>query len=399
MCCIMYVSIALGQTTIYTTNFGTTLSTFPTGWTKTSSGTGTWTIISTSASSTYAGASASMNATATNGTTGTSALICNPGISTIGYSNITVLWGARATSTFTNAVTFEWSVDGSTWNAVSFTEVAANSTWALANAGVRIALPVGAEGASNLQFRRVYSPITGSGTYRMDDFDVQGTVSGPSIILNTTSFSGAFGYTKVGNSSTSSSFSVSGTSLTGNILLTPPTGFEIRTGANAFSTSAITLTQTAGTVASTTVDVRCTPLTYIKYVGNISCATTGGGTQNVPISGTGGIKSIAAGNWNSGTTWDGGVVPSSAQNVYINAGFPVVVDDGLAECNTIDFDPAGTAGLLSMGAANSVLSVYGDFNLGNATQMVFSSSWPAGAKVRFTGSAPIQSRPSWSSSS
>ncbi len=390
MCFIMFVSITQGQTTIYTTNFGTTSGTFPSGWTKTSTGTGTWIITSTSASSTYAGASASMNATATNGTTGTSALICNPGISTIGYSNITVLWGARATSTFINAVTFEWSVDGTTWNTVSFTEVTANSVWALANGGVRIALPVGAEGAANLQFRRVYTAITGSGTYRMDDFDVQGTISGPSIILNTTSFSGAFGYTKVGNSSTSSSFSVSGNSLTGNILLTPPIGFEIRTGANAFSTSAITLTQAGGTVVSTTVDVRCTPLAYIKYAGSISCATTGGGTQNIPISGTGGIKSVAAGNWSSGTTWDGGVVPTSAQNVYINASFPVVVDNGLAECNTIDFDPVGTAGLLSMGAANSVLSIYGDFNLGNATQMVFSTSWPAGAKVKFTGTAPIQ---------
>ncbi len=392
-----------GETTIYTTNFGTTSGTFPSGWSTATTGTGTWIITSTSASSTYPGYSASMNATATNQTspapTGTATLLCNPGISTVGYTNITVIWGARRTSTFTNAVSFEWSTDGSSWTPVTFTEVTNNGTWALVNGGTRIVLPAGAEGAANLQFRRVYSQITGSGTYRMDDFNVQGTASGPIITVTTTGFSGTFPFTKVGNSSVTSSFSVSAISLTGDLTITPPTGFEIRTGSNAFSAGPVTLTQSGGVVATTTIDARFTPLAYVKYSGSIACSSTGAGTQYVSVSGTGGIRSVAAGNWSAGSTWDGGVVPTSEENVYISSSFPVTIDDGTAECNSIDFDPDGTAGLLVMGSATSVLSVYGDFTLGNTTQMVFSSSWPAGAKIKFTGPAAVQTLRGWNTSS
>ena len=143
---------------------------------------------------------------------------------------------------------------------------------------------------------------------------------------------------------------------------------------------------------------RFTPLSNIKYSGNVTCASTGAGTQNVPVSGTGGIKSVASGNWSSPSTWDGGAVPTSSDNVYINAAFPVIVDDGSAECYSIDFDPAGVSGLLSMGSSGSMLSIYGDFTLGNLTQNVF-SSWPAGAKIKFTGSALVQTLNGWNTGS
>lgn len=392
----LITSTGFGATTIYSTNFGTTSGTFPTGW-STSSGSAAWTIVSTSASTTptYSG---SMNATATNGSTLASAtLTCNPGISTVGYTNITVMYAARRTSTFTNAVTLEWSTDGSTWNALTFTEVTNDGNWAWANSGTRITLPAGAEGASNLRFRRVFTQISGSGTYRMDDFSVEGTASGPTITLTTTGFSGAFGFVKVGNSSSSSSFTVSAISLTDNLVLTPPTGFEIRTGSNSFSTSAINLTPSGGAVSSTTVDVRFTPLSYVAYSGSVSCTSTGAGTQYATVSGTGGIKSVATGNWSSGTTWDGGTAPTSDQNVYISASYPVTIDDGTAVCNSITFDPSGSSGFLVMGSASSVLSVYGDFTLGSTSQTVFGTSWPAGAKVKFTGSA-TQTLSGWSTS-
>jgi large repetitive protein len=99
-------------------------------------------------------------------------------LNTIGYSNITVLWGAYRTTatnnTFTNTPTFEWSTDNATWNAVSYTDVPANSTWALVNGGVRISLPAGAAGASTLYFRWT---IASKNNYRIDDFTVQGCLS------------------------------------------------------------------------------------------------------------------------------------------------------------------------------------------------------------------------------
>ncbi|MDB5283042.1 MAG: Por secretion system C-terminal sorting protein [Bacteroidota bacterium] len=104
-------------------------------------------------------------------------------ISTIGYANITVNWGARNTTHFSDSGSyiqgFYWSADhGTTWNGISYTENANNSTWSLDNGGNSISLPAGASNQSSLQFLWMASIATSSsGTYRIDDFDVTGTVA------------------------------------------------------------------------------------------------------------------------------------------------------------------------------------------------------------------------------
>ncbi|MBK7382176.1 MAG: T9SS type A sorting domain-containing protein [Flavobacteriales bacterium] len=118
----------------------------------------------------------------------------------------------------------------------------------------------------------------------VDDFSLIGTAAA-SIVVDETGFTGAFGNEIVGNSTTSSSFTVSGTNLTNPLLVTPPTGFEIRTGVDPFSTSAIDLG--SGNVAVTTIDVRFTPLAGIAYSDNVVCSSSPATTQNVAVSGTG----------------------------------------------------------------------------------------------------------------
>jgi hypothetical protein len=163
-----------GVFTAYSQNFDGSGS-LPAGWTA-DAGTGTWSLAATSGSNIYSGASGVNNVVVTNGATlATYNLTANASISTVGYTGITVIWGARRTSTFTETVTFAWSTDGSTWNTAAYTEVTGNSTWALINAGTAISLPVGAEGAANLQFRWTITQLNNSGTYRIDDFKVQGT--------------------------------------------------------------------------------------------------------------------------------------------------------------------------------------------------------------------------------
>ncbi len=121
----------------------------------------------------------------------------------------------------------------------------------------------------------------------IDDFSFEGFAAPPTVSVVTTSFTNNFGNVFVGNSSSSSTFSVSGANLTDSIIITPPAGFEIRTGANPFSTSHIALAHTGGTVSSTNIDVRFTPTSAIGFNGNISCASTGAQTQFIPVSGTG----------------------------------------------------------------------------------------------------------------
>ena len=93
------------------------------------------------------------------------------------------------------------------------------------------------------------------------------------------------------NNSTSSeqSYSVSGSFLEGNIVITPPAGFEISTanGASFSPTNPITLTETAGTVSSTTIYVRFVPTAIQAYSGNITHTSSGATQVDVALSGAG----------------------------------------------------------------------------------------------------------------
>jgi hypothetical protein len=105
---------------------------------------------------------------------------------------------------------------------------------------------------------------------------ISGTVTAaPSITLSTNTLSGFS--TMQGSPSSAQTYTVSGANLTADIALTAPTGFEISTdGTNFFDTR--TLTQTSGTVASTTISVRLKGTTAGSPSGNLTHSTMGGVT-------------------------------------------------------------------------------------------------------------------------
>jgi hypothetical protein len=106
-----------------------------------------------------------------------------------------------------------------------------------------------------------------------------------------------FGSVQVYRTSGPQSFLVSGANLTGAVTLNTASGFEIRTGGNAFSTNAIVLTPTGGTLSSTAIDVRFAPVpsnaywdgsgTYADNLVVLTPSGTGTVSQAVALSGTG----------------------------------------------------------------------------------------------------------------
>ena len=99
-----------------------------------------------------------------------------------------------------------------------------------------------------------------------------------------------FGNQALNTPSSEKTYSVSGSYLTGNIIITPPVGFEISTtsgGPYIANPATITLTPTSGTVASTPIYVVFNPALLQAYTGNILHASAGAVNVNVAVSGTG----------------------------------------------------------------------------------------------------------------
>ncbi|NVN95941.1 MAG: T9SS type A sorting domain-containing protein [Bacteroidetes bacterium] len=112
-----------------------------------------------------------------------------------------------------------------------------------------------------------------------------GVAPAPSIIVAPTSL--AFGSITTGIVSTAQSYTVSGTNLIADITITPPTGYSLSTSIGGTYSSSLTLTQTAGSIASTTIYVKFSPTAIQTYNTNITNASTGATNQSVAVSGTG----------------------------------------------------------------------------------------------------------------
>jgi hypothetical protein len=79
-------------------------------------------------------------------------------------------------------------------------------------------------------------------------------------------------------------YTVAGSSLSEDILITAPTGFQLSTdGTNYYSS--LTLPQTGGSVSSTTIRVRLYSATEGTFTGNIAHSSNGATTKNVAVNG------------------------------------------------------------------------------------------------------------------
>jgi hypothetical protein len=157
--------------------------------------------------------------------------------------------------------------------------------------------------------------------------------------------------------STAQTFSVSGSLLEADIVITAPANYEINNPlVNSTYGSTITLTQVSGSVAATTINVRLiTGLTgATAYAGDISLTTTNGTTKTVACSGGvlsyyyyAGSGSLATvGNWSTNTDGVGGSQPTNFTTVY-----QVFVIRNTTAVSTTDvsWNVAGTGSVIQVG--------------------------------------------------
>ena len=115
-------------------------------------------------------------------------------------------------------------------------------------------------------------------------FDLMNETATPTIVVSS-SVSG-LNYVLDNGPSSEGTFSVSGSNLTNNIEITAPTDFEVsETSGSGFGAS-VTLTQTGGTVALTTIYVRLkSDLLVASYSGDVDVTSTGATAKTVALSG------------------------------------------------------------------------------------------------------------------
>jgi hypothetical protein len=119
-------------------------------------------------------------------------------------------------------------------------------------------------------------PITGTGVPPQEP-----------VILPSVSSLPSFGNVTVDTNSSPQNYTISGSNLTTEIVITAPTGFQISLSSGNGYTTQITLPQSGGSVPTTTIYARFSPTQVQAYSGNITHTSSGATTKNVAVSGTG----------------------------------------------------------------------------------------------------------------
>ena len=143
--------------------------------------------------------------------------------------------------------------------------------------------------------------------------------------------------THPGAASTAQTYTVAGSNLTGNITITAPTGYELSTDGNTY-TSSLTLARSGTSVATTTIYVHLYSATLGTYSGDITHASTGAPTVNVAVTGTVSNSVCSTAN-----------LPAS-EDTYLSANDVTYNNGGNTEIHvnaTTGYQPAG--GIAEMG--------------------------------------------------
>jgi len=159
------------------------------------------------------------------------------------------------------------------------------------------------------------SGASGTGTFRLDDFTLEGSVSviPPTITINSGTSATATAFTTTyGTPATAQTFTVAGSNLTADVTATAPTGFEVSSDGTTYGSTATFTRSGGGTSASGTLRVRLAATAGVGGSYNsqtIELASTGATTRNITTAASGNTVS-AKGLTITGLTaqnknWDG----------------------------------------------------------------------------------------------
>lgn len=132
-----------------------------------------------------------------------------------------------------------------------------------------------------------YGASSSAGTWRLDNLTMDGSlydVSNPIIVASKSAIS--YSTILTGTPSVSKSFIASGFVLTGDLTVTPPTGYEISLTESSGYTSSLAFTPSSGRVTSKVIYVRLTGATTGNFNGNIALTSPGVPTKNINMSGS-----------------------------------------------------------------------------------------------------------------
>ncbi|MGC9362142.1 MAG: lamin tail domain-containing protein, partial [Candidatus Syntrophosphaera sp.] len=182
-----------------------------------------------------------------------------PGINFNNYSDVTMsfdTWYNYGTDDVNNYLKLMYSTDyagygdptPATWAELPFTHPTAAQTWT--SSGI-----IDLSGISGTSVWIGYKYRYEAGNYRSWEVDNVSILEGAAIFASVSSLDG-FTYVFGNGPSAEQMFTVSGTGLTDDIVLTAPTDYEISLSSGTGYASPITLTHTGGNVAETTIYVR-----------------------------------------------------------------------------------------------------------------------------------------------
>jgi hypothetical protein len=198
---------------------------------------------------------------------------------------------------------------------------------------------------------------------------VSGTGTNPPSITVPSNSLTDFGSVQVNTTSTAQSFTVSGSNLTADVSLLAPAGFEISKTSDSGFGSSLILTQSDGTVSSTTIYVRFNPTIEGAKSGNISITSTGAETKNVAVSGTGTTPPKITVPSNSLPDFGSVHVntPSTAQSFTVSgsnltADVSLLAPAGFEISKTSDFGFGSSLSLTQSGGSVSSTTIYVRFN-------------------------------------